>query len=528
MKPFILCALGLLVVLAAHTACGGGTKPDAEQVRAGLYSLTSVDQKIAYLEQQHAGADSHLLRHALASLYLRRGEADRAAGLLREDLRRMNDCFDAYESYTLLIGLHMDQDRAMPEGELRRFERWFRRIPGKAAKEILHLQRAIAGLEGRASSGDEASMRQVRFLNARRQRLEAYARDELQYDRMLGDYRFRRGDSDRAYHHYDRYFAHPDRTAGSIVPQSLRTYVDLLLMNNETTRAVLFQGYLVNLEPHLFEDLLRLAELYHLAGDRSSALLTVMLANAAAEGSDPYYYHHSQILISRLASERGVAPELGRIARIYLEGGEARAVPELVRNLQGQGYRHFFFHYLIGLSRFIEGAYEDALSSFSLFNAVYPHLADAYYFSALCLDRVDLDIDPERVARCCEKAIQLKAGSAVALLARHFLGGRLGLDQHESNLLLLPFEVRTVLAEFAGNGAPAGTLAPLIEALALTANPYQAAQVQLMGGIRERRREYIAFLEENMELVSTRGRENLERVIALVTAGEHRGALDAD
>jgi hypothetical protein len=520
------CFLIVLAVLGASPACGGGSPPDPEQVRAELQSIHTIDRQIACLEQ-HPERDSHLVRHILASLYIRREEADRAAELLREDLRRTKDCFDAYESYTLLIGLHLDLDREMPEWELRRFERRFRRLQGKAVKEIGLLERATAGLEERAAWGDEDSRRQARLLHARRRRVEAYSRDELQYDRMMGDYRFRRGDLDRAYRHYDRYFTHPERAAGSVVLQSLRAYIDLLLMNNETSRALLFQGYLVNLEPHLFEDLLRLAELYHLAGDPTSALFTVMLANAAAECRDPSYSQHSRLLVSRLASERGVSPPASRIARVYLEGGQAQAVPGLIRSLREQGCRHVFFHYLTGLSRFIEGAYEDALSSFSLFNAVYPHLADAQYFCAVCLHRAGLDNDPERIARCCERAVQLKPGSPVAMLSRRFLGGRLGLDDQEIDRMLLPFEVQAVLEEFTGHGVPADALAPLIEALAVSPNPYQAAQVQLMGGVRERRGEYIAFLEENLERVNTRGRRNLERVLSLVREGKQAEAQAA-
>ena len=517
-RPPGACLLIVLAVWWPPPACGGGSPPNPEQVRAELQSLHTIDRQIACLEQ-HPEGDSHLVRHTLASLCIRRGENDRAAELLREDLRRTKDCFDAYESYTLLIGLHLDLGREMPEGELRRFERRFRRLPGRAGKETGRLERATAGLEKRAAAGDEDSLRQARLLRARRSRVEAYARDELQYDRMMGDYRFRRGDLDRAYRHYDRYFTHPERAAGSVVLQSMRNYVDLLLMNNEPSRALLFQGYLVNLEPHLFEDLLRLAELYHLAGDPTSALFTVMLANAAAEGRDPSYYQHSRLLISRLASERGVSPQASRITRIYLEGRQAQAVPGLVRRLREQGCRHVFFHYLTGLSRFIEGSYENALSSLSLFNAAYPHLADAQYFSAVCLHRAGLDSDPERMARACERAIRLKPGSPVALLARRFLGGRLGLDDQEIDQMLLPFEVRAVLEEFAGHGVPADALAPLVEALAVSHNPYQAAQVQLMGGARERLGEYIAFLEENLERASPGGRRNLERVLTLVGEG---------
>jgi len=481
-------------------------------------------EKILYLEALYREDENHCLAYELAHLYLQVGALDRAEEVLRDDLERRLDPFDAYESYSLLTGLFLDQRREIPEDMISQFDRLFRKMKKKAPSALERLEseersylKSSEAPTGKNYTASGSTGEQIAMLM---HRVEGYSRDQLQYERMIGDYYYMRNDYERALLYYDRFYQDLDKPLGSFNPRSMRNYVASLLKQNRVGDAVYFLGFLVNLKPYMFSDLFWLADVYYQLGDRTSALLLMMFANTLADGYSKPFYDESRAIMLRLigeieeeSDETGIEGKAVSLARVYLSGSNLSSFPILIDGMRREGVHNFFFKYLEGLSCFIRGDYRIALDSFREFQALYPYLAETHYYMMQSMYMVDPKTYGEDILEHAEQAITLKPDSLVARFSRQQLGEMLGLSKKDGEKLLVPYEIEKVLNDFITLGTGVKGLERLLPSLTIPENSYQIAQVQLMSRVGVRREEYISFLKQSYSSMNGHGKKNIEEIL---------------
>jgi len=479
----IICCTALIFLCSsAFSDTGRRNEKATEQIRETLGNLTTVQEKIEYLEELLD--ENHFIYYTLASLYLQKGEIEKSEYLLKKDLRKNRDPAQAYESYCLLVGLAIDQKRALPDNDIRRYTRLFQKM------------KRVAQKKGKNISGAAA--------------------DPFKFERMMGDYFFYRGDTERAYSYYQNYYANLDKPAGSFNPDSMRHYVDILLQKGSIQEALVYMGYVINLRPYMFNDLFDFSELYYRLNDRTSSLLSLMFINTLAEGYSSRYGEMSRNLIEERILELkqyAQGQTLAWLATVYLTGENITSLPVLIDALKKGGAEHFYFYYLEGVSSFVSGDYAEALEGFSAFNRIYPYLADSYYYTLVCEYSLSPSEYSEDIIRCAEQVIALKPDSTLAKPTKLYLGNLLGLSRNESELLLVSSEIETILGGFLNYGAPAWSLDPLSALLTVSKNPYQTAAVRLMAGVESRKEELLLYLRGMHAVVNDRGRRNIEQIL---------------
>jgi tetratricopeptide (TPR) repeat protein len=297
----------------------------------------------------------------------------------------------------------------------------------------------------------------------------------------------------------------------------MRRYVDVLMKKGNTSEALVFMGYLVNLRPYMLDDLLKFSDLYYMIGDRVSALLLQMFVMSLSEGYSREYHEKSRgmmgLLLAEMKGSRG-NEGVERLAGIFLSGENIRDLPAVIDGLERAGVKNFFFFYLRGVAGFIMGDYVTALKNLLRFNEFYPYHADSYYYALVCMYNLDLKKNSREIVSFAEKAIELKPGSKVAKATKKYLGVLLGLDERESAKLLMSSEIASVLNDFLNRGAPVQSLSPLLDSLTVERNPYQVALIQLMSKVNVRKDEYVRYLRASAEGLNEDGKRNVGLVLS--------------
>lgn len=520
--PIFAFLVAVFIPLYPADASGSPGSPGSRESnysRVDLHqTLKTPQEMIRYLEALYIEDKAHILAYDLARLYLQVGALSRAEDVLREDLSRKLDPFDAYESYSLLVGLYIDRKMEIPHEMIRDFDVLFRKMKKIAPRTLSRLEaRAVKdGEEGEEdiinkTGGNEDEV------EIQKRRITVYIKDPFQYERMLGDYYYDRNDEEKASIYYGSFYEDLDKPPASFVPRSMRNYTGILLKQGRTEEALLFLGYLVNLKPYMFSDLFRLAKLYYSSGDPTTALLVMMFINTLAEGYSILYYEESRAYILRLIEEMKNEPgekKAVNLALVYLTGSNLSSVPFLVEGMQREGTENFFFHYLQGVSLFIAGEHRRALESFRAFQSVYPYLADAHCYAMLCMYNIDSNAYSEDILAHAEQAVALKPDTPVARVTKRHLAIMLGLREEYGEKLLLPSEVSSILDDFVNQGAEVRTLERLLTSLTIPRNSYQIAQVQLMSRVGARRVEYISYLKGRYGSLNEHGRRNASEILS--------------
>ncbi|MGQ9615557.1 MAG: tetratricopeptide repeat protein [Spirochaetota bacterium] len=483
-------------------------------------SFSTLQEKLLYLETLYREDEDHYLAYELAHLYLQVGARSKAEEVLRDDLDRRLNPFDAYESYSLLVGLYIDRRSEIPEDMIRRFDDLFLKMKKKAPSTLAKLDseerfyhESREGLVGK----DHRTYEELLML---RRRVEGYTRDLLQYERMIGDYYYMHNDYERALHYYDHFYQDLDKPPGTFNPRSMRNYVTSLLKQNRLGDAIYFLGLLVNLKPYMFSDLFWLATLYYQLGDCTSALIVMMFTNTLADGYSKTFYEESHAMILRLIEEMEEEPFSGNsegkavsLARAYLSGSNLSSFHILIDGMRSEGVHNFFFQYLEGVSYFIKGDYRFALDRFREFQAFYPYLAETHYYEMQCMYMIDPKVYGEDILERAEQTIKLKPDSLIARFSKQQLGVMLGLGKKDGEKLLVPYEIEKVLNDFITLGSEVKELEKLLPPLTIPENSYQIAQVQLMSRVSHRREEYISFLKDRYSSLNGHGKKKIAEVL---------------
>lgn len=501
-----------------HTPLSGQSAMDAEEIRRKLKGLATNDEKIRCLEGIAREGRTHVVLYTLASFLLEEDEVAEAADLLREDLERGGDLFEQYESYSLLFGISMDRGRELIEKEVSGWTVSFDKMREEAHLELQDLEAEIEAIIPKQEP-EEAPVPpggETKRLLERKRKLEDFFKDGYQFERMLGDYYHGKGDLERAFLFYGRFYSDMDRPVEFFSPESMRNYVDLLLKRKQTKDALVFMGYLVNLRPYMLDDLVKFSDHYYMLGDSVSALLLQMFITTLSEGYSREYYEKSRGMIGILLAEMRKAPGSGGVedlADAVFTGENIKEIPRIIKNLEKKGTRNFFFFYLRGLAGFVTSDYVEALKNLTAFNEFYPHLAESYYYALVCMYNLDLKKHSKTIVDFAEKAIGLKPGSAIAKMTKKYLGIMLGLDEEDAGKLLISSEIAAILNEFLTKGAPVGTLQPLVDSLTIERTPYQVALIQLLSKVSARKDEFCEFLRECRKSLNQTGERNVGLVL---------------
>jgi hypothetical protein len=504
-----------------------GAEERIAEIRRDLGGLATNPEKIAYLEALAEKEKPHFVLYTLSSLHLEEGNGDEAEAALREDLGQNKDLFDQYESYSLLMGITIDKKREVPDREIDGYASRFDRMREEAHLELQDIDRELkkAGRRGApegaasAGNGSESSERGAREteLLEKKKRMEAFFGDAYQFERLLGDYYWGRGNAERSLLFYGRFYTDLDKPVESFVPESMRRYVDVLIKKGNTSEALVFMGYLVNLRPYMLDDLVKFSDLYYMTGDRVSALLLQMFVMTLAEGYSREYYEKSRGMMGLLLTEmKGARGNEGirNLTEIFLTGENIRNTPLVIDGLEREGVRNFFFFYLRGVAGFIMGDYVTSLKNLLEFNEFYPYLADSYHYALVCMYNLDLKKNSKEIVSFAEKAIELKPGSRIAKVTKKYLGILLGLDEEESAKLLISSEIAAAMNDFLYRGAPVESLSPLVDSLTVERNPYQVALIQLMSKVNVRKDEYARYLKKSAENLNENGRKNAGQILS--------------
>ncbi len=482
----------------------GDADERVSEIRRDLSGLAQNPRKIAYLETLSKQEKTHFVLYTLSSLLLEEGKSDEAETALREDLALSGDLFDQYESYSLLMGIMIDKKREVRDKEIDGYSSLFDKMREEARLEMEAVEKEL--------------QREVQepFLE-KKKRMEAFFGDVYQFERLLGDYYYGRGNVQRALLYYGRFYADLDKPVESFVPESMRRYVDVLIKKGDTGEALVFMGYLVNLRPYMLDDLVKFSDLYYMIGDRVSALLLQMFIMTLAEGYSREFYEKSRgmlgLLLAEMKGARG-SERIGRLAEIFLTGADVRDTPLVIDELESEGVRNFYFFYLRGVAGFIMGDYVTSLKNLLEFNEFYPYLADSYYYALVCMYNLDLKKNSREIVSYAEKAIELKPGSRIAKMTKKYLGILLGLDEEESHKLLISSEIAAIMNDFVYGSAPVESLSPLVDSLTVERNPYQVALIQVMSKVNVRKEEYTRYLAGSAENLNDNGRRNTDRILS--------------
>ncbi|MBA7668540.1 hypothetical protein ES703_76653 [subsurface metagenome] len=515
----------IFLCLSSHPCSAGKEEMNIQEIRETLNNLKTSRGRIEYLEALDKKEKGHFVLYTLASLYLERGELEKTEALLKEDLKKHKNLFDAYESYSLLIGLYRDQKRIIPEMEIEQYTLFFQKMKRKSEKKSKKkrpVKQEIPtrpGLQTREEEGKEIdwpAVKKGQFIDQDK-KIESYGKDPFQFERMIGDYYFSRQNFHKAYKFYHSFYQDMDKPVKSFTPQSMRNYVDTLLKKKKTDDALLFMGYIINLKAYMVNDIFYFAELYYNMGDRISSLLVLMFAHTLTEGHISTLHEKSRSIIDQLYDEMKNLPEAQKIINltdIYLKGENILNIQLIIDGLKKDNVKNFFFYYLEGVYYFAANEYSEALGRFLEFNGIYPYLADAYYYAMVSMYNLDSEKYSRQIVVFAEKTIELKPDSLVAKMTKMYLGKLLGLTEGESSKLLTPSEIGFILDNFLFHGAPVNSLDKLLASLTISRNPYQIALVQLMSKVNRRREEFVSYLKHVYDLFNEKGKSYIEQILS--------------
>jgi len=462
---------------------------DKDSIKKRVEEIPTAGQKITYLEQLYKTHRDHCILFYLARLYFDSGEPEKSEALLKEDLRNTSCLEHAYESYSLLIGLYIDQGRRIPEKEIERYSRHFLKLKRNSVQDR------------NAPNGA------VRV---------PYGKDPFQFERMLGDYYYEQKNYEKAFERYESFYSDMGKPSEIFSPASMRNYIDVLLRMKKSDEALYLLGYVVNLKPYMLDDIHFMADLYKKNGNLVNAVLMLLFAYTLSDGYGVAERRRCRNRIERIIDHIKELQNPGPVEKLivlFLAGGPLQKVRHFVEELKEQGVQHFFFSYLEGISFFEEGDYPAALGRLLDLCGVYPYLADAYYYALVSMHNLDAAEYHDQIVAFSEKTIELKPGSPVAKDTKRYLGREIGLEEDECEKLLIPSEIGIILNAFLFNGAKVSTLDPLIASLTISKNPYQDALMSLLFKMKRRKEEFFSYLEHVYDLMNEKGKENIGRLL---------------
>ncbi len=463
---------------------------DRDSIKKHIEKIPTSGQKIHYLEQLYETHRDHCILFYLARLYLDSGEPEKSEALLREDLKNCSCPEHGYESYSLLTGLYMDQNRDIPEKEIERFSKLFLKLK-KNSEQDTNSQNGTSRV--------------------------SYGKDPFQFERMIGDYYYDRNNYEKALEYYERFYADMDKPPAIFSPSSMRNYIGVLLRIHKIDEALYFLGYVINLKPYMLDDIHLMADLYSKKGDLVNAMLVLLFAYILSEGCRVTERKRCRIRIEKIITRIKELQNSGLIEKltaILLAGGPFKKIRPLVEELKTQGVRHFFFSYLEGISFFEKREYSAALTSLLDFCGIYPFLADAYHYALVSMNNLDEAEYHDKIIAFSERTIELKPGTPVARRTKNYLGKAIGLEEDECEKLLIPSEIGIILNDFLFHGAKVSTLDPLIASLTISKNPYQDALMGLLFKVKRRKEEFYSYLRHVYDLMNEKGRENISRLLS--------------
>ena len=488
------------------------------EIELKLNDSRTIDEKIVYLKGLRDKDKRHFILYTLASLYLEQGETKKSESMLKEDLNINKDLCDAYESYSLLVGMYIDQKREVSDMEVNRFTHLFHKMKKNADKQLLSLDKAIGKIKGKKDSIDAVTAQEmVEELEDRKKKIHVCIKDPFQFERMMGDYYYSGNNTDKAYALYESYYEDLDRPIEIFTPDSMRNYVDLLLRKNKPDRALIFMGYIINIKPYMLDDVIYFSEIYYQLNEKISAVLTLLFALALSDGYSNTHHEKVCELIERMTSEmQGLegSQKILNLTDIYLKSENILDIQLIMDGLRKEGVKNFFFSYLEGIYFFTVKDYQSALGKFLEFNEIYPYLADSYCYAMLSMYSLDAVKHSKEIVTAAEKAIELKPDSEVAKITKRYLGTMVGLNEDESQKLLTSYEIGSILNNYLFHDGSVHSLDKLLTSLTIRKNPYQMALVELMSKVSRRKKEFVAYLKNMYDLFNKKGKENIKIILA--------------
>ncbi|MEJ5273396.1 MAG: hypothetical protein WH035_04655 [Spirochaetota bacterium] len=504
----------LIIILISFPFKEKVSKEKVIKLMEELNKQKSLEEKILLLQKQIKKIYNKDIIMTLSSLYVEKQDYDNARNLLYRYMKKANiDVLERYEFASYYLGITLDYILSIGKKEIKTIEKIDQKFKNSVNKRLIYLEKKLKKANN------------IEKLKIEYDKLLKYKTDPYQLERMMGDYFFRNNQQDEAYKWYFAFYSDLNKPISYFTTQPLRNYIQILINRNEYKEAIIYQGYLCNLFPYMFDDLMALSELFDKIQQPLSSLFISMFMNTLAQNYDEIEYRKSiALILSYLEKLKGT--EYYKLAynlvNSFLIGKEPENVEDIINKFIANGINNFFFEYLLGVCSSIKKDYLSAKDHFEKFNKLYPYCAESYF---LLLDSI-LNIegkegkDIKTIVFLAEKVIELKPSSQMAIYCKKYIGKSIGLNEKQSLKLITTPELIRMVDGFTKNGESASIFTSLLDSFDNPDNVYLTAAIQILSEIKERKNELITFLKMYYLKANKEQKRNIDIILSNLEKGE--------
>lgn len=508
------------------------TDDEKQVIMNNIKNNSDIEQRIKYINGIIKHNDEKAFVFELCNSYLEQKNPEKArAELLKRAKSSKKTIIERYDYISYFIGISLDYNLQITDNNVKLIKSIDKKLFNYLDKQKNNIEKKISKLSTDLKKQKENSSKfysinkKIQLLLQEKDQISIYSMDPFQLERMMGDYYYKMKEPELALYWYKKFYSNLNKPISYFTIQPLRNYIQLLLDNKEINQAILYQGFLCNLSPYLFDDLYKLADLLSLYKDQLSSLFTLMFINTLSQSYDEINYKKSQIFIlSTLENLRGseLHPLAYNLVSIYLTGKDIETLPEIISKFQDSGINHFFFNYLLGLGYNNQKIYDKSIENLKQFNSIYPYCAESYFFlldSILSLEKEQqisnqIDMKPEEKINLAEKVIELKPDSQISLICKEFLGKSIGLSEKQAINIITTPELKKMIDSYTKYGAPVNVFDPLLESFSNPKNVYQTAAIEVLSSIQVRKSELILYLKTYYIKANTNQREIINSILS--------------
>ena len=508
------------------------TDDEKQVIMNNIKNISNVEQRIKYIKDIIKHNDEKIFVFQLCNSYLEQNNPEKARSeLLKKAKSSKKSIIERYDYISYFVGISLDYNLKIADSNVKLIKSIDKKLfkylddrNSKIEKKISILSKDLKKQKENSSKFYSIN-KKMQLLLQEKDQISIYSMDPFQLERMMGDYYYKMKEPELALYWYKKFYNNLNKPLSYYTIQPLRNYIQLLLDFKEINQAILYQGFLCNLSPYLFDDLYKLADLLSLYKDQLSSLFTLMFINTLSQSYDEIHYKKSQIFIFSIL-EKLKGSEIYQLAynlvSIYLTGKDIETLPEIISKFQNSGINHFFFYYLLGLSYNNQKIYDKSIENLKQSIAIYPYCAEAYFFlldSILSLEKEQqvsnqIDMKPEEKINLAEKVIELKPDSQISLICKTYLGKSIGLSEKQATKIITTPELKKMVDSYTKYGAPVNVFDPLLESFSNPKNVYQTAAIEVLSSIQVRKSELILYLKTYYIKANTNQREIIDSILS--------------
>ncbi|NLJ05046.1 MAG: hypothetical protein GX435_04950 [Exilispira sp.] len=280
------------------------TDDEKQVIMNNIKNNSDIEQRIKYINGIIKHNDEKAFVFELCNSYLEQKNPEKArAELLKRAKSSKKTIIERYDYISYFIGISLDYNLQITDNNVKLIKSIDKKLFNYLDKQKNNIEKKISKLSTDLKKQKENSSKfysinkKIQLLLQEKDQISIYSMDPFQLERMMGDYYYKMKEPELALYWYKKFYSNLDKPISYFTIQPLRNYIQLLLDNKEINQAILYQGFLCNLSPYLFDDLYKLADLLSLYKDQLSSLFTLMFINTLSQSYDEIHYKKSQIFI---------------------------------------------------------------------------------------------------------------------------------------------------------------------------------------------------------------------------------------